>query len=1127
MKNCKYKITLSNGEEIILNSITSDTSLSSFEKSLKNVFDSDPEKLSEIIKSIENSKKITLNIDNINDVSSIIGTTSVKNIIKTVSKNTNADTQNELVDGIRSIGKWIEENSNLLGFPDINTNNIIASSFDSNQSFGLLTKYFQDRKFLLIDVNQLSNSRYENILKGLVDYTLDMLGNDESFKNNILNGFKNYKTYDEFRNDLMELPNRKYDRKYDLILNIIERRIGININTLKKMYNLSNYVINNTNFEKSLISTKGNPLENQASSIYKKYVPFLKNVDMYYSENQEFLKSDDEINNFPFIQSGDLIKFYDGKLANGIFYIYIGTYEPNSISINGKSKVVGKREHVIISPQGYIKTVTDDELLNESNKFTYKKNISTKDDKIDYSKKYNYDLTKDSDKYYHINYSEDEASNDLLKHLDNGDIIYVKKFKSKSPIAHYVLGVSGNSLVVEDSKGVRSTFNIDGLNNIKSIKMLKENHSELSTIDSSTISDLYNIENGFISKNVNKNNLKDIIENLKIGDIVKVASGNNVFHNLVLGFNSNKSEISILTSTGRTVSISPSDILTVIYNYKYLKNDLNKSIKNRDKAEKILDNFKNGSVPTYPGNTLYNDYLSVIDVSIPSPYTNNLKTGIESGDFIDINNQLYIVLSVTPTKVVALNKNNIPVKVDFNGIKHIIKSDLKLGFEDNTLKINSWLVGSELDNNFNKVLNSGKFEKIEVKYVRSINFKNTPIKFLESNKIPAAYWVTIDEYNKNKNELEDLTNNISNSLYSEQRKMYAINATTKTNKNFRLKDFSGYINISNINTLDINSFMSKVTKGMMIGLNEERDFKTYRIEYVQNRGTNQGLYLSYSIMDNNGKINSFIKFVSKNDITKDEKVNISALYSPYYFNANNSIKKEITLNNYKNKLELVKDSDKIESFLKISEYLQEKFGVQLLLVSKNEIPYKELNKTTSDKINAYILNGKIYVNTDSELLLEPIHEMMHLLLGVMKVKSPNEYITLLENSKKHPDFKELFNLYKGNTRLDIYEEIFINLFTDTLRGKINDNGVFQISDLDNLLKSTLKSTFSLNKDIDNISAIESLEKSTKDLLNEYESDLFLDTISYYDESIALNSIKVSTIKKKMLENNELEENCYE
>lgn len=36
--------------------------------------------------------------------------------------------------------------------------------------------------------------------------------------------------------------------------------------------------------------------------------------------------------------------------------------------------------------------------------------------------------------------------------------------------------------------------------------------------------------------------------------------------------------------------------------------------------------------------------------------------------------------------------------------------------------MNSWFTGSLLDVNFNKVLNSGRFDKVEVKYVRSKNF---------------------------------------------------------------------------------------------------------------------------------------------------------------------------------------------------------------------------------------------------------------------------------------------------------------------------------------------------------------------------------------------------------------------
>lgn len=95
--------------------------------------------------------------------------------------------------------------------------------------------------------------------------------------------------------------------------------------------------------------------------------------------------------------------------------------------------------------------------------------------------------------------------------------------------------------------------------------------------------------------------------------------------------------------------------------------------------------------------------------------------------------------------------------------------------------------------------------------------------------------------------------------------MYAINATTNKGIEYRLKNLGGYIKIGGLNNLDIDTFLNQASEGMMVNLSNHMDFKTYRIEHVQNRGQVKGLFLSYSMLDNSGKVNSFIKFVPAQD----------------------------------------------------------------------------------------------------------------------------------------------------------------------------------------------------------------------------------------------------------------------
>lgn len=1130
--SCKYKVILDNGVEFELDSIASnsnETSLKLFEESLKNLLETNPEKINELLNKIESSKKVVLNIKDF-DNSNTVGTTSLYYLSQSVSKQQNSDLQNKLVDGIRQITEWIKNNQLGLNFPDIFTNNVIATSFQSDDNSKLLTKYFPDRKFLVVDINQLSDYKYENILKGLIDYSLDMLTGDTNFVKEVtsLDIFKN-KNYEDIKEIINNLPN-DYSNIYDVFLYNLENTLGLSTGVLSQLYKMHGSVLNTTKFEESLKPKKGNSLETQAKIIYSNYKKFLNEVDIYYSENQNFkiptneeLNEDSLLQTMPFIQAGDLIKYYDGTHPNGIFYFYVGTYEAKTLSKGNENKSFG-RTHIIISKEGYVKEVNDSEISKDNN-ITYKKNISTKDYQVNQIKKFNIDFKANKAAYYNLNY-DDNVSPEILKTLENGDYVFIKKNGIREAVAHYVLDVIGNTMVVLN--GAKQEFlKLDSKLKITSLKLLKEIHPEINNINPSEISDFYNINNGFIANHVNDENLQELINPLKVGDIVRTQSkdGKSSFHNLVVGFNQNKSQITVLTSKNTTIEIPSNQILNIICNFKNNKKQIQNILKNKEKAEILLKDFNNNEYCTFPGKAKFDSYMSVIDVSIPSIYSNDLKTKLEIGDFVNIKNKLYSVLSINPTNI-TLFDNNKNIRVEkLENITHIIKSDLKLGFENKTLKMNSWFTGSLLDVNFNKVLNSGRFDKVEVKYVRSKIFESQPIKITEYDLVPAAYWVTLDEFNKNKENFQDLTEYITNYTYGERRQMYAINATTNKGIEYRLKNLGGYIKIGGLNNLDIDTFLNQVSEGMMVNLSNHMDFKTYRIEHVQNRGQVKGLFLSYSMLDNSGKVNSFIKFVPAQDLVTDGFINLKTLYSPHYFNINKNIQNSINL--AASKKGLIGNNDKIEAFNKISEYLLENFNIKLNLINKNKIPLNILNKQSADDIKAYILNGEIFINYETASLIDPIHELMHLVLGVMKIKNPTEYLTLLNNSKKHPKFNEILETYKGNTKLDIYEEIFIDLFTETIKSKLNDFKLFDIPKLNSSIKSTLKSMFNLGKELDNISGIELLNKSTKDIINEYESELFLNPIQYYDSNLSNQSIKITSIKRKMLENQELEENCYE
>jgi hypothetical protein len=80
---------------------------------------------------------------------------------------------------------------------------------------------------------------------------------------------------------------------------------------------------------------------------------------------------------------------------------------------------------------------------------------------------------------------------------------------------------------------------------------------------------------------------------------------------------------------------------------------------------------------------------------------------------------------------------------------------------------------------------------------------------------------------------------------------------------------------------------------------------------------------------------------------------------------------------------------------------------------------------------AFIVDGKIYINIDHPAIHPGslVHELSHLILGAIKVNTPDVYYKILESididDKKYDNYKIK---YKNRSRSDIQEEVLADLF---------------------------------------------------------------------------------------------------
>ena len=67
----------------------------------------------------------------------------------------------------------------------------------------------------------------------------------------------------------------------------------------------------------------------------------------------------------------------------------------------------------------------------------------------------------------------------------------------------------------------------------------------------------------------------------------------------------------------------------------------------------------------------------------------------------------------------------------------------------------------------------------------------------------------------------------------------------------------------------------------------------------------------------------------------------------------------------------------------------------------------------------------------------------------------------------------------------------------------------------------------LGSNLDSISGIEILNTSFEDIINTFGSDLFINQSEYYNPVIVTKSIKLSSLKRQLMEDGELKEQCNE
>ena len=237
--------------------------------------------------------------------------------------------------------------------------------------------------------------------------------------------------------------------------------------------------------------------------------------------------------------------------------------------------------------------------------------------------------------------------------------------------------------------------------------------------------------------------------------------------------------------------------------------------------------------------------------------------------------------------------------------------------------------------------------------------------------------------------------------------------------------------------------------------------------------------------------------------------------------------KDITLNDYNG--ELRNGNLKINRLESLLDRLSDLYGIKFNRVTSSELRLGGFKEVIPDatRVNAFILNGEIYINMDNANEDAPIHELSHMLLGTLKSTDYDVYAALVNSVETLDDYDDRLEEFPNRTRMDANEEIFVDMFakhfTENLELPVDGN-------LWN------KAEYEIKRNID--SAIFPNESTTKVSLDSLSGKSFSEIMDLFGTSISEESLanafngnesatnrKLANIKEDLLKQGLLKEYC--
>lgn len=1091
--NCKYTIKTDRGD-IIIPSVSSEKSLYDLKASMMRLDDSKLQELKDALATKKNdpqNSSWTLTKDN---VPSVVATVTMEELRDRISVgNSSEELSNVFGEGLYTLVDKVATLGNNL--------NVVFAKFKNEEDKFLGSRYFNDSKLIVADIDELQTNTFDNLFKSFIESSLHSLVESKEFRDEVKNISPSLRTKD----NILKWEN------FDKIIPVYSKIFGIDEGTLNLLYDKTKGTITPEQLLKIRYDGKNlEDLQYYTDFVKRKYLPFVENKDLHYGAT---LASD----KFPSLHAGDLIKYNVDKFDT--FGLYINSFVSNNKTYLNVLLQNGERKSYPIS-----KFIFDGE-------FKYRKLESTKVVNKDYLKEL-YETTKEKSKKSEPGISlmirSPKLSKEFYNTLKHGDSVILSLNGTNLP---FIKSAEDKIFYARKEKNEEIGFSSTRLSSLSGVNILLDNHPEIKEL-------IEKADKTYWTK------LAPISEELvSIGDVLKRIDSNGVVrHNYIIAKGENEYHTLVTDKTGTKASIVTvpfSNGLTFYRNYENYKKYIWLAKEEAPDLREQLEKVKSEEYFTH-----YSEYkpinsFNIFDISHDGILTSQIKDSIKEGDYINYNDQLYIVSKINKDDLDILSIENLEngvinletININDSKLTHVLKKDFYLSpYDYETELLNRPLLSSREEAE-QQAKNMGT-TALQAKYV----IKTLSKEIWNNNEAQNAYWIDINKFNTSLGKYIDLTDKWMSKNWKPVGGVYLNKYGDPNNPGRLVRNTRGLYRIRNAEKLTSQEFINNAKTGGFIDL--QKSIYRYRIEGIGQ----DGIFASYAYKNESGDINTIFKFISKEQLTDDYgNLNIYAYYLPSTYSK--SIEELQSLVNSKNSInsnakfskELdIKPSDSSEIVQRFGELLSRKYSTDITYIRNSDL-HTLSNQFGIDfsEARAFNIDGNIFINLDKASIEEPLHEIMHLLIASMRGNDSDVYYNLIANLQKHPAFKDIYNKVEPvyqQTRSQLLEETLVRLLTGNVIDRLNGAEFFQNAMFDKAMNEAVKDVLDLQLGITNTSALETLQESPINLYHKYGAEWIINSrkslLSNRDvikEIFEIDGVKDRLYKGK--EANYLEEKC--